>query len=183
MPSEYEALVAALKLTNVPFAEYGWKNRPEGAYGVVSLEMEAGQLNGDGTKLDRVWEGSVDLFYPRLSDRSDLIEEIEALPPIEDDIREFYQMFDRTFVNLYPDFVEEFNALLADGEAIVPKGDDILTPELRVFALIKLGITESSKIASLLHSSANTVYNYRAKIKNKARGDRELFEDAVQAIE
>ena len=77
MPSEYEALVAALKLTNVPFAEYGWKNRPEGAYGVVSLEMEAGQLNGDGTRLDRVWEGSVDLFYPRLSDRSDLIEEIE----------------------------------------------------------------------------------------------------------
>ena len=53
----------------------------------------------------------------------------------------------------------------------------------RVFALIKLGITESSKIAALLHYSANTVYNYRAKIKNKARGDRELFEDAVQAIE
>ena len=123
------------------------------------------------------------LKYIRRGNDKYLIEEIEALPPIEDDIREFYQMFDRTFVNLYPDFVEEFNALLADGEAIVPKGDDILTPELRVFALIKLGITESSKIASLLHYSANTVYNYRAKIKNKARGDRELFEDAVQAIE
>ena len=123
------------------------------------------------------------LKYIRRGNDKYLIEEIEALPPIEDDIREFYQMFDRTFINLYPDFVEEFNALLADGEAIVPKGDDILTPELRVFALIKLGITESSKIATLLHYSANTVYNYRAKIKNKARGDRELFEDAVQAIE
>lgn len=123
------------------------------------------------------------LKYIRRGNDKYLIEEIEALPPIEDDIREFYQMFDRTFINLYPDFVNEFNALLADGEAIVPKGDDILTPELRVFALIKLGITESSKIAALLHYSANTVYNYRAKIKNKARGDRELFEDAVQAIE
>ena len=123
------------------------------------------------------------LKYIRRGNDKYLIEEIEALPPIEDDIREFYQMFDRTFINLYPDFVDEFNALLADGEAIVPKGDDILTPELRVFALIKLGITESSKIAALLHYSANTVYNYRAKIKNKARGDRELFEDAVQAIE
>ncbi len=123
------------------------------------------------------------LKYIRRGNDKYLIEEIEALPPIENDIREFYQMFDRTFINLYPDFVDEFNALLADGEAIVPKGDDILTPELRVFALIKLGITESSKIASLLHYSANTVYNYRAKIKNKARGDRELFEDAVQAIE
>ena len=123
------------------------------------------------------------LKYIRRGNDKYLIEEIEALPPIEDDIREFYQMFDRTFINLYPDFVDEFNALLADGESIVPKGDDILTPELRVFALIKLGITESSKIAALLHYSANTVYNYRAKIKNKARGDRELFEDAVQAIE
>ena len=123
------------------------------------------------------------LKYIRRGNDKYLIEEIEALPPIEDDIREFYQMFDRTFINLYPDFVDEFNALLADGEAIVPKGDDILTPELRVFALIKLGITESSKIAALLHYSANTVYNYLAKIKNKARGDRELFEDAVQAIE
>ena len=123
------------------------------------------------------------LKYIRRGNDKYLIEEIEALPPIEDDIREFYQMFDRTFINLYPDFVEEFNALLAEGEAITPKGDDILTPELRVFALIKLGITESSKIASLLHYSANTVYNYRAKIKNKARGDRELFEEAVQAIE
>ena len=123
------------------------------------------------------------LKYIRRGNDKYLIEEIESLPPIEDDIREFYQMFDRTFINLYPDFVDEFNALLADGEAIVPKGDDILTPELRVFALIKLGITESSKIASLLHYSANTVYKYRAKIKNKARGDRELFEEAVQAIE
>ena len=77
MPSEYEALVAALKLLSVPFAEYGWKARPEGAYGVVSLEMENESLDGSGLKQDRAWEGSVDLFYPKLSDRSDLIEEVE----------------------------------------------------------------------------------------------------------
>jgi len=77
MPKEYEALVAALKLTSVPFAEYGWKTRPEGAYGVVSLEFEAGTLSGGDAKADRAWEGSVDLFYPKLSDRTDLIDEIE----------------------------------------------------------------------------------------------------------
>ena len=77
MPNEYEALVAALKLTDIPFAEYGWRTRPEGAYGVISLEMEADQLNGDGAKLDRVWEGSIDLYYPKLSDRTDLIEAVE----------------------------------------------------------------------------------------------------------
>ena len=77
MPSEYEALVAALKLTSIPFAEYGWRNRPEGAFGVVQLDFEAGHLDAGGAKQDRSWEGSVDLFYPKLSDRTDLIEEIE----------------------------------------------------------------------------------------------------------
>lgn len=112
-----------------------------------------------------------------------LVEEIDALPPIDEDIYEFYQMFDQTFVNLYPDFVSKFNDLLVDGAAIIPKGDDILTPELRIFALIKLGITDSSKIASLLHYSANTIYNYRAKTKNKARCSRDEFESAVRSIE
>ena len=77
MPSEYEALVAALKLTDIPFEEYGWRKRPEGAYGVVSLDFEAGSLDGDDAKQDRAWEGSIDLFYPKLSDRSSMIEAIE----------------------------------------------------------------------------------------------------------
>lgn len=122
------------------------------------------------------------LKYIRQGNTKALVEEIELMPSMDDDILEFYKMFDETFVNLYPDFVEKFNRLLADGAAIVPKGDDILTPELRIFALIKLGITDSSKIASLLHYSSNTIYNYRAKTKNKARGLRDEFEDAVRQI-
>lgn len=112
-----------------------------------------------------------------------LTDEIESLAPVDDDILEFYKMFDQAFINLYPDFVDKFNALLVPGFEIVPKGDDILTPELRIFALIKLGITESSRIASLLHYSANTIYNYRAKIKNRARGSRDDFEEAVRNLE
>ena len=104
------------------------------------------------------------------------------LPPIDEDIKTFYKMFDETFLNLYPDFIEQFNDLLAEGSAIVPKDNDMLTPELRIFALVKLGVSESSKIASLLHNSANTVYNYRAKIKNKSRVPREQFEDMVREI-
>ena len=79
MPSEYEALVAALKLLDIPFAEYAWRTRPEGAYGVVSLDFEAGTHDGDGTKLDRAWEGSVDVFYPKLTDRTDMIEAVEEV--------------------------------------------------------------------------------------------------------
>ena len=79
MPSEYEALVAALKLTSTPVAEYGWKTRPEGAYYVVALESETGRFNADGERLDRSWEGSLDLFYPKLTDRDDLIEATEEI--------------------------------------------------------------------------------------------------------
>ena len=79
MPSEYAALVAALRLTSTPVAEYGWKTRPEGAYYVVQLDGEAGSLNGDGAKLERSWEGSLDLFYPKLTDREDLISEAEEI--------------------------------------------------------------------------------------------------------
>lgn len=122
------------------------------------------------------------LKYIRRGNEKYLADEIEALPPIDDDIQRFYKMFDETFVKLYPVFVEKFNELLVEGEAIFPKGNDILSPELRIFALIKLGINDSSKIASLLHYSSNTIYNYRAKIKNKAKGDRDRFEEAVKAI-
>lgn len=79
MPSEYIALVAALKLTDTPVAEYGWKNRPEGAYYTVQLESETDSLDGDGLKQDRAWEGSLDLFYPKLSDRTDLIDATEEI--------------------------------------------------------------------------------------------------------
>lgn len=79
MPSEYEALVAALKLTDIPFAEYGWKTRPEGAYGVVSLEMEDGNFFGDGRKVDQSWEGSVDVFFPRLAQRDEMMSTVEEI--------------------------------------------------------------------------------------------------------
>ena len=79
MPSEYETLVAALNLTDIPFAEYGWRTRPEGAYGVVSLDFEADAHNGDGAKIDRVWEGSVDVFFQKLDDRGDMIEAVEEV--------------------------------------------------------------------------------------------------------
>ena len=77
MPSEYEALVAALKLCTTPIAEYGWRTRPEGAYRVIQLDLESGRLNGDGMKKDRSWQGSIDQFYPKLTDRDDLNAEVE----------------------------------------------------------------------------------------------------------
>lgn len=101
---------------------------------------------------------------------------------IEDELKEFYQNFDSTFLNLFPYFVEQFNELLPEEDRIVPKYADCLTIELRIFALIRLGITDSAKIASFLRYSITTIYNYRSKYRNKALVPREKFEDIIMKI-
>jgi len=101
---------------------------------------------------------------------------------VSDELKEFFRNFDVIFLNLYPNFVEEFNSLLREEERISTKSDDILTPELRVFALIRLGINDSSKIASFLHYSSQTVYNYKLKIHNKLAVSKEGFANLIQKI-
>ncbi len=101
---------------------------------------------------------------------------------LEAEMPAFYQQFDTSFLSIYPDFVEEFNALLQPEERIVPGKDGALNTELRIFALIRLGINSSTRIATLLCYSANTIYNYRARIKNHAIGDRDGFEECVKRI-
>lgn len=100
----------------------------------------------------------------------------------EKEYANFYNNFDNTILTLFPTFVDEFNALLLPEYAIVPNQGKLLTPELRIFALIRLGITDSYKIAHLLHYSSSTIYNYRSKTKNKALGDRADFENKVMHI-
>ena len=79
MPTEYTALVEALRSTNIPFKEYGWETRPDANFGVVSLDFEAGSLNGDGGKQDRAFEGSVDVYFRKLSDRATMAATVESV--------------------------------------------------------------------------------------------------------
>ncbi len=95
--------------------------------------------------------------------------------------KEFYANFDSAFLHLYPDFVARFNELLQPDERFVPKPGELLNTELRIFAFIRLGIDDSSKIANFLHYSVNTIYTYRNKVKNKAL-NREKFEEEVLKI-
>lgn len=97
-------------------------------------------------------------------------------------IDELYEHFDSAFLNLFPTFVSEFNALLRPEERITPPDATRLTTQIRIFALIRLGIEDSSKIAEFLHYSANTIYNYRAMVKNGALGNRDEFEKKVKEI-
>jgi len=100
----------------------------------------------------------------------------------EDEVKELFDNFDAVFLHLFPNFLSEFNALLKPEEQIVLPEENHLTTDLRIFALIRLGIDESSRIADFLRYSPNSIYNYRARIKNKAIGDREDFERRVKEI-
>lgn len=95
--------------------------------------------------------------------------------------KEFYANFDHAFLHLYPHFVSEFNDLLQPEERFVLKQGELLNTELRIFAFIRLGIDDSSKIANFLHYSINTIYTYRNKVKNKAI-NRDKFEEEILKI-
>lgn len=101
---------------------------------------------------------------------------------IEQEISDLYLNFDTIFLNLYPNFVEDFNSLLKENERIYPKKGELLNTEIRVFALIRLGIDDSVKIANFLRYSIRTVYNYRTKVRNKSRVNRDEFESLVKKI-
>jgi hypothetical protein len=100
---------------------------------------------------------------------------------ITDETEDFHTIIDRTFLELYPDFVEKVNELLREGEEIKLKKPGVLPAELRIYALIRLGVDESTRIASILQYSANTVYTYRNKMRNKAI-NRETFESDILKI-
>lgn len=111
----------------------------------------------------------------------DLLELSKSKKIIESELKIFYDDFDKSFLHIYPNFIKNFNALLKEDEKIIVEEDDSLTVELRIFALIRLGITKSSKISKILRYSVNTIYNYRVKVRNIAL-NREEFEDMVKKI-
>ena len=111
----------------------------------------------------------------------DLLKLVNATKLSDTDAKEFFMNFDMAFLNLYPNFIKEFNSLLREGEEIMPKRGEILTTELRIFALIRMGIRDSSRIATLLFYSPQTIYNHRSVVKNKAKM-RDSFEKQVEGL-
>ena len=97
-------------------------------------------------------------------------------------MQDFYKIFDESFLRMFPDFVEKFNSLLRPDARFVLQPGESLPSELRIYALIRLGVTDSAQIAKFLHYSPNTIYNYRSRVKNNALGDRSSFETEVQKI-
>lgn len=111
-----------------------------------------------------------------------LSRQLKSTSMLEKEQRELFRKFDVIFLTLYPTFVEEFNALLCEEERIVPRADHLLNRELRIYALLRLGITDSARIASFLRCSLSTVYNYRTRMRNRAVVSRDEFEKKVMKI-
>lgn len=100
----------------------------------------------------------------------------------EQELEELYANFDKVFLNLFPNFVEDLNGLLKEECQIHLSSPNKLSTIVRVFALIRLGIDDSTKIAEFLHYAVNTIYNYRAKLRNGALNDRNEFEKKVREL-
>lgn len=112
---------------------------------------------------------------------NDLFELTKSRQIINSELRLFYTNFDKSFLHIYPSFVENVNTLLKPDQQIVVNDAKSLNTELRILALIRLGIINSSKISKILRYSVNTIYNYRVKLRNSAV-NRNEFEDLVKKI-
>lgn len=107
---------------------------------------------------------------------------VDSPSMVQAELKEFYHSFDTIFLNLFPDFVKDFNKLLRPEEQITLNEGELLNTPLRIYALVRLGITDSVKIAALLHCSAQTVYNNRLRIRNKAAIPKESFAETVRTL-
>ena len=118
--------------------------------------------------------------------RTGMVDEVKKMTDSStlaaNELKEFYSNFDAIFLHIYPDFVSDFNALLQPDKQIIPKEGELLNTELRIYALVRLGISDSVKIAEFLHCSPQTVYNNRLKTRSKAIVPKEHFADIVKSL-
>jgi regulatory protein susR len=114
--------------------------------------------------------------------KEDLLKLLKSETIVAEEQKNFYADFDNAFLTLFPHFIENFNNLLEPEARIVPKKNEQLNTELRIFALIRLGVTESTRIAHFLNYSLATIYNYRSKYRNKALCEKNEFEKRIEEL-
>ena len=124
------------------------------------------------------------VIYKKISNGqiSEVLKMTSLQDMLDEELEELYTNFDTTFLRLFPSFVNKVNELLHQNDRIVLKKGELLNTELRILALIRLGIDDSSQIAEFLRYSVNTIYNYRAKVKSRAQVSRDDFENQVMKI-
>lgn len=114
---------------------------------------------------------------------AELIDRLKSEELLKGEQEKFSADFDAAFLTLFPDFIDNFNAMLEPEARIYPKRSGRLTTELRIYALIRLGVTDTAQIAHFLNNSTATIYSYRSKIRRKALDESGTpFEERVQTL-
>lgn len=162
-----------LKVTNGRLAD---SSRAKEEYIVQLLEYNSDFI--DQKEEERVKESKM----LRTGKMKELTKALNSPTTAGKELDKLLARFDEIFLSLYPTFIDDFNALLnEDGKIKVTRNERMNTP-LRIFALLRLGIEKTADVSKILHCSANTVYNYRAQLKNAYRFGRDGLEDAVRSI-
>ena len=112
---------------------------------------------------------------------ADLLKTINSYKLAEEEATTFYTRFDRAFTELYPGFVDELNSLLLPEGRIAQPSPNTLTTEARIYALMRLGVTESQEIATLLFYSTQTIYNYKSAMRARAV-NRDTFDEDINRL-
>lgn len=123
--------------------------------------------------------------YVRRTAQEGKMDELQIIPHYVDAHicrKEFDKQFDRSFLRIFPHFIENFNALLRDDEHIEVKEGELLSTELRIFALIRLGISDNEQISKVLDYSINTIYTYKTRVRNRSDLNNNEFLRAIMAI-
>lgn len=146
-------------------------------------EYIARYLNKCRDYLDTLEEYRRDLLkLAKARQNEELMRLLKSESFMAEEKQRFYMDFDEAFLRLFPNFIDRFNALLQPEARIYPKHEEMLTTELRIFALIRLGVQDSASIAHFLNYSLATIYNYRSKIRNRSICPKNEFEKQVMGI-
>ena len=162
-----------LTMTNAKLAD---ANRIKESYIVQLLEYNSDFIDAKEEKRRSLSK------MLRTGNKEELTKMINAADKSGKEIDSLLTRFDDIFLELYPTFIDDFNALLHEENRITLNRKERMNTPLRIFALLRLGIDNTQDVARILHCSAQTVYNYRNSIRNAYLHDRNRFEEAVKNI-
>lgn len=158
------------------------KNAELNEANIVKEEYIGYVFNLCSTYIDKIEDLKKNIYLKAVKKQLKDIESLTSNIDMKGELKEFYHSFDTIFLTLYPNFVSDFNSLLQPDKQIVLKEGELLNMELRIYALIRLGITDSVKIADFLHCASQTVYNYRLRSRSRSLYDKGEFMSKLKSI-
>lgn len=171
---------AELKTANENLTELSLRLKETGSIKEEYLYQYMEQASGYLDQLEK-YRRNLLLAYRKYGEKG-IVKELESPFDVDEEFKKFFSSFDDTFLHLFPTFVQDVNALLKEDQQLVPKAGRKLNTELRILALIRLGVTDSVKIARFLRASISTIYNYRTRFRNAAISERSDFETKVASL-